>query len=302
MSNPVADPLPETSAIATDSAIDNELSSYRAFHPAAFVALACGVVAALSFVHWGFYIFAAIGVLFGILAMKRISRDPEIYTGKSIARAGIALCLIFGLAAASRAVADGFVRDREAAKFGREIAKVLADEPIERAIWYRLSAGEREATTPEAMMKQMREPGPGGATMYEQLAAPLMQIRDRLDETDSHSVEFDEVLSSDVVGLDPVAAVTLIFHPKGWSAGHGHSHDAAEPKPADPPADEKTVAIPKPKHMTKVEEPVYARLILKADVSTGKYRWKIDEVTFPYVKGGAKVEFDDGVDTHGHSH
>lgn len=299
MSIPVADPLPETSAIATDSAIDNELSSYRAFHPAAFASLACGVIATLSFVHWGFYIIAALGVLAGAIAMKRISRDPEIYTGKGIARAGIALSLIFGLAAASRAAADGFVRDREAAKFGREIAKVLSEEPIERTIWYRLSAAERESTTPEAMMKQMREPGPGGATMFEQMAAPLMQIRDRLDETDSHSVEFDEVLSSSVVGLNPVAAVTLIFHPKGSPDSHGHSHGEAQPK-ATPPADEKS-SLPKPKHMTKLDQPVYARLIIKADVSTGKYRWKIDEVTFPYIKGG-KVEFDDGVDTHGHSH
>lgn len=318
----MADPLPETSAIAADSAIENELSTYRAYHPASIAALACGVIASLSFVHWGFYIIAVLGILCGATAMRRINRDPEIYTGKGLARAGIALSLIFGLSAVSRTAADDFIRNREATKFGRYIAEVLANEPIDNAIWLRLTPNEREKTSPEQLMKQLNEPGPSGMTAFEQMAAPFMKIHYRLEDTDPHAVEFDQVIRTSTVGLNPVAGITFVFHPKGWASAHGHAHadadghdhadskadaKAADTKAADekteaPTAEEKFTSRRGLDHMTKVDDPVYAHMIIKADVVGGKYRWWIQEVAFPYEVGKTDVKLEADVDTHGHSH
>jgi len=98
----------------TNSAIENELPAYRAISPQAVVALICGLLAILSFANLYFLAFAAAAIGLGLLAERKIRRDPEIWTGRGLAHAGAALGLVFGLSAVTSEVVQGYLRSRSA--------------------------------------------------------------------------------------------------------------------------------------------------------------------------------------------
>jgi len=104
----------------TPSAIENELSTYRAISQLAIFSLICGVLALFSFAHLFFLAFAILAVVFGILANRAITRLPDMLTGRRLANAGMALGLVFGLISSTYTIVQSLVLTREAQQFGQK--------------------------------------------------------------------------------------------------------------------------------------------------------------------------------------
>ena len=149
------DQKPLASISAPTSGIDNEIAAYRAISPAAILSLICGVLAVLCFTSWFFLAFTLAAIVLGLSAERRIRRDPEIWTGRKLAQAGMALGLVFGLAAVTSTLVQDFLRSRGAGQFASQYAEVLKKGRIEDAAFYTVSPPAREGKKPVEIYKEL---------------------------------------------------------------------------------------------------------------------------------------------------
>jgi hypothetical protein len=71
---------------------------YRAVSALAVASLVCGVLSVLCAVWWFMGVAPLAGVVLGLVALRRIGRRPELFTGVEFAYAGIALSAVFWIA------------------------------------------------------------------------------------------------------------------------------------------------------------------------------------------------------------
>lgn len=107
------------SAIANHSteAVAPEAEQYQALSSLAVASLAFGVFSLLALLDWSLGVVPVVGVLFGLRALSRIRRYPDEFTGALLAKAGIALSVVFLLSGWARLsyvrateVPDGYER------------------------------------------------------------------------------------------------------------------------------------------------------------------------------------------------
>ncbi len=130
------------------SVIENELPAYRAISRLAVFSLIFGFLAIFSFAHWFFYLFAILAIVAGVAANMTIGRYSDVLTGKGLASAGIALGLIFGLAAGTVATVESYVRNREAEKFAKKLVVMLKAPSPGEAFWWSHHPDMRKEKTP----------------------------------------------------------------------------------------------------------------------------------------------------------
>lgn len=73
-----------------------ETEGYRAVNASAVVSLLLGLASAATFLDWRLAVLPAVGLLSGTSALWKIRRAPEIWTGATLARLGVALSIGLG--------------------------------------------------------------------------------------------------------------------------------------------------------------------------------------------------------------
>lgn len=260
---------PSTSVRST-AANENELLTYRAVSPRAVFSLIFGVLAVLCYTHWFFLTFAAVAILLGITADRKIQRFPDMLTGKALAQAGIVLGLLFGLTSVTIASVQGFLRERQAKSFALQYAERLEKGSLNELIWLGQAPSVRSKTTPDKMVKEMKDSG-ADQQMMDMQTAGVRELKEQLSKPGAE-VHFEKIEDHGIDGLNLYAAALYDVHL------------SAEPQERPIPEGER-----------------FALAYLKAAKVEGRYQWWVEELKFPYkpasfVKPQAAV--DDG---HGHA-
>jgi len=131
------------------STSEGESDSYRSMSVLAVLSLVLGLLSLLAFAPSPFFVWvfppAAIGT--GLLALRQIVGAPEVWAGKNLAKTGIALAILCGIASTC-------VRYAEGVRIGRS-GKAVADRFLEK-----LKAGDIESAywlmVPRELRKQIQ--------------------------------------------------------------------------------------------------------------------------------------------------
>lgn len=75
----------------------NPADAYRALATSAVASLALGVLSILALLDWWLALIPIAGVILGLVALRKIHKQPEEYTGRGVAIAGIVLGTLFWL-------------------------------------------------------------------------------------------------------------------------------------------------------------------------------------------------------------
>jgi hypothetical protein len=250
------------------SAIENEIPTYRAISPRAVFSLLSGVLAVLSFAHPVFLVCAAAAIVLGILADRKIVRYSDVLTGRGIAQAGIALGLVFGLAAITTTTVQDWILVRAASRFAKAYEGVLAKGTFEDAIWYGQSPLYRSQKTPLEVVNELKKSRPGGGSMFDLEQATLTKLRERIGQ--GADVHFQAIEQRGKEGMNVYAAALFELHP-----GAGQALPAGED---------------------------HAMVLMKGMKKNNRYEWWVDQVSYPYKPDSYKAPTKPVDDGHGHAH
>jgi hypothetical protein len=106
-----------------------DYTQYKALSAAAVASLVLGILSLLAFLHPWFVVIPVIGVVVGMLARKKIRANPAELTGDPVAKAGLMLCLVFGIAGPGY---QGYVYATEVPDWAKRIsyAELQPDESV----------------------------------------------------------------------------------------------------------------------------------------------------------------------------
>jgi hypothetical protein len=268
------------------SAIENEIPTYRAVSTRAVFAVLCGLMAALSFAHPAFYLFAVAAVALGFWADRSIQRYPDLLTGQGLARAGVAMGLVFGLSIFTITSVQAFLARREAGAFAAEYARMVKTGTLADLYWLNLAPQARASISPEENLKQMQGQKQE-APMTEMKFGGLNNLHRAVQGGAGGSITFSGI---EDVGREDLTLVALaLYDVQAAPAPHEHKEGEEHDHAAE--------AAPQASH---------AMAVIKGVVPEGKsgYEWWVDDVTYPYVPKTAALpetqkKSDDG---HGHAH
>lgn len=260
---------PAPSATDVQPVIENEIPAYRAISRLAVLSLVLGVLSVFCFADLTFLVAAVAAVVTGYLAERRIQRLPEILTGRGLAQAGLALGLIFGLAALTTDQVQSFLRKRDATRFANLYIGVLKKGSFDDCLWYRVPPSVRKNMSPADAVAQMQKSA-RDPSMMENQVGPIRAIKDRLASDPKETLTFSSIEQQGLEGLDPYALAVL------------------------------RLAGPGSKRFPNKEE--FALLVLKGNRDGNKLDWWIENFEYPYKPKThvmATKPVDDG---HGHGH
>jgi len=246
---------PSTAKVpASAPAIENEIPAYRAVSRAAIFSLIFGILGLLSFVHWFFYLAAALAVVLGIYAERKIQRFPDALTGRGLARVGTALGLIFGLSSLSIDLVQGQIRTRQAERFARALPDILKSGSIEQFLFYKVPPATRDSKSESEVMEQVQKSRPDPSNVQavvkdQYQLGPIVDLKARL-ALPTETIRFERIEKTGMEGLTPWAAALYKLE------GPGNQY------------------------FPKKEE--YALIIVKQDPSSPSAGWWIDHVAYPY--------------------
>lgn len=242
--NPATDPGP-----AAAPALDYVVPAYRAVSPLAVVSLVLGLFSVLCFASLNFLIAAVGAAVSGGLALRNIRRFPDMLTGQGIAQAGMALGLIFGMAAFSSSYLQYFLQKREATRFAEAILAMIREQPFENYVWYQAPPAEREKVTPQKALAEFRSSAPDPMMADGQLA-PYKSLKDRLD-LPGQQVSLERLLH---VGPDGLGVSAYALY---------------------------KISGPTSEQVKQDEE--YALGRFKANVENGRYAWRLETIEYPFT-------------------
>lgn len=90
-----------TAVLEPEVSDSTDYTQYKALSAAAVATLVIGILSLLAFLHPWFVAIPVAGLLVGWYARKTIRANPAEITGDPVAKAGILLCLLFGIAGPS---------------------------------------------------------------------------------------------------------------------------------------------------------------------------------------------------------
>ncbi len=83
--------------LAIPTATNNDYEQYRALSTAAVASLIVGLLSPLAILDWSLVAVPVVGVLVSLLAIVTVRRNRAELSGETLARAGLALSLLFGV-------------------------------------------------------------------------------------------------------------------------------------------------------------------------------------------------------------
>lgn len=251
--------------------IENEIPTYRAVSTRAIFALICGALAFFSFTSPVFYLFAVLAVVLGVSAERSIQRRPDTLTGRGLARAGVAMGLVFGLSIATITTVQDYLIKREAGLFATRYATMLKESPMADLYFVGLNPTVRATTNPQENLSRMAE-AREEAAFDEMRYGPLKALSEFLKADPGHTISFVEIEGLGSEDLIPVAVAVFKVEDAG----------------------------------DKDHESKFAMAVLKGMVPEGKrgYEWWVDDLRYPYQPQSyvAPVKAPAGDDGHGHAH
>ena len=130
------------SASSIDSTEDavhaDELSRYRSIHPMAVAAFLLGAGSSLALCHVVLWVLPIIGILVGLLAMRRVRSTES--GGLGVARSAIYLSCLFGIWAVSAAIASDMFLKVKATSFADAWMDLIEHGKLHQAHQWTLSA------------------------------------------------------------------------------------------------------------------------------------------------------------------
>ncbi len=287
---------------------ENELSGYKAINGAAIFSAIMGAASLLMFVDTYFFFVPLLAVLFGILALRRIKRFPDVYTGLKMAQAGIGLAVLFSLVSLSISFAYQFTLNKNAQAYADSLTDVLKARRPEELLFLKVPESQRGDLTPDKLVAQRLEGGVEGKMSVETDLKPLKQIvADR--EAPGASVAFDQIELAGYDKLTPFAFLRYSIsggaapheHKEGEAHDHkegdGHDHkdgDGHDHKEGDGHDHSAPVAS------ATSGEPKYVMIQIKGEKHKGRNAWYISDIVYPYKKGTATPKVEAVDDGHGH--
>ncbi len=251
----------------TVAAIDNEFPAYRALSGSAIVAMLLGIASILSFANLTFLVAAGAAIVVGVLADRKIRRRTQFLTGQKFARAGIVLGTIFGLGSISSAAVQTIVQNIQANRYAKVVEGILQKKSLGEAALLQYPPDERAKLSAAQAQEAYVKSAPGGP---DSPALPLGVLMKRLNSSPQQKIR--------LARIEKVA-------PDGLDVGAGALFDIDGPASPEFPKEEE-----------------FALVVLKAQVSGGRFAWRIDDVVYPYTPDSyvpTPTKVDDG---HGHNH
>lgn len=266
------DTKPATTDLNLDhrAVIENEIPTYRAVSTRAIFALLCGLLAAFSFTHPIFYLFAVLAVILGVSADRSIQRHPDMLTGQTLARLGVLLGLVFGLSIAAITNLQSLLIRREASVFATQYAQTLKSGTIQDLYWLGLPPVVRETKTAQEYWTELQGSAKQELAMNEMKNAPLRALYERLKSSPDQKVSFQHVEGqSDDRDMTPV--ILAVFEIDG---------------PATPEHSEHELALG----------------VIKGFMpeNSSKYEWWMDDLRYPYQPATYVIPEKPVDDGHGH--
>ncbi|WP_435022054.1 DUF4190 domain-containing protein [Tundrisphaera sp. TA3] len=249
------------------SIIENEIPTYRAISSAAVFSLLLGIASFLCFTHVGFIGVAIAAVLVGVLALRGIDRRSDVLTGSNLARVGITLGLVCGIAAFTSNVVQAMMLKRESTQFASDFVEVLKNEPMAVALWYHQPPGVRSDKKPDEVVEELKKAAQGPAgDAYATQSTPVLKIKEIVKA--KGDVHFEKIETSLYQGLTAYANALLEVH---------------NPSAKDP-----------------AEKEAFARLRIRRDAANARNEWTVEELEYPYKPASYVEKVAAPDDGHGH--
>ena len=128
-----------TAVLETETTESTGYADYRALSAAAIATLVVGILSLTAFLHPWFVAMPGVGLILGIVAIKKIRAKPTELTGEPVVKAGMALCLFCGIAGPSY---QGYVYATEVPDWAQRISygalqpdPETSREPIPASAW-----------------------------------------------------------------------------------------------------------------------------------------------------------------------
>lgn len=271
------------------SPIENELPSYRAISALAVISALLGVVSALCFVDLNWLPAAALGLIFGVMAERKIRRRPDVLTGRSFAQAGIALSVIFATSSFAYSQWQSYLLHRSVTRFARTFTKTLneakAAKPLDttRVLFYLMPPAERAALAPEDVSNAVQQMFKDSLTLKE-ADHTIRSLFDRAGQ--NKTIKFVEIENAAYQDMGAMASILLTIdngpsHADSHDTEDGHAHD--RPKAGQEGLD-------------------HALVVLRGVTDASKFGWYVDQISSPYTPMSYKPAVKKATDEHGHSH
>jgi hypothetical protein len=258
-----------------DPVIPNQLPAYRAISVLAVFSLFFGIIAIFSFAHQAFYVFSILAIVMGILANRAIKHYPDMLTGGSLAKAGIALGLIFGLVSGTYTGVQYFVRLRAAESFGTKYAEVLKTGGEGDVLWYTLHPTQRKDKTPSQVLQDFDSSKAKERMMVEQKHGPLRSLRKRLASSKDEQIHLVKIRN---VGQDDSRGAEVVIYAVGLYEVEG------------------------PGSKEFPEKHQYAAVVFKGNAKGRQFEWWVDDLKFPFNQEDLTPSVQPVDDGHGHAH
>ncbi len=289
------------------SAVENEIPAYRAIPPLAIAGLLAGFASLLCFAWLGFLPLAVLAILCGGLALRKIHRQPDMYTGRGFAQLGIAFGLIFGLSSFTYTTATTWVLSSRAESFAKgQLLPIFQEAAVSDAaqnnaslndaLWYKAPPERRRSMTPEQVRQAMDNPNAPGTAFLEQQVGGLVSLMEHLKlwpGAETKYVKIERTGSDDAV---PVAVALLEIK---WPESAVHNHDEHEHDPNDPNAtEEEKLEAKQASSMNRRGD--FMAVVLKSRREGRSLAWWVDDYVYPYrpdTYASKAKKVDDG---HGH--
>ena len=115
--------------LETEATETTDYADYRALSAAAIATLVVGILSLTAFLHPWFFAMPVAGIILGIVALKKIRANSAELTGELVAKAGLVMCLVFGIAGPSY---QGYVYATEVPDWAQRIsyAELQPDEAV----------------------------------------------------------------------------------------------------------------------------------------------------------------------------
>lgn len=271
------------------SAIENEIPTYRAVSTLAVFAVLCGLLGALSFTHWAFYLFAAAAVVLGFWADRSIQRRSDVLTGRGLARTAMAMGLIFGLSIFTITAVQQFLARREAAAFALQYGERLKSGSLAELYWIGLVPTARASLSPEENLKQMQS-RQEDAAMMDMKYAGLRKLTQELHASPESTIKFNSIEKLDREDLTLVALALFDVHIGASKDEHKEGEPAKEGEAAHD-------------HEHHEAFDGHALAVIKGAVPENKnaYEWWVEDVHYPYTPKTANLPEKKVDDGHGHA-
>lgn len=195
----------ETQTRADASIIENEIPTYRAVSRLAVASVLLGLGSLAAFIDLWFLPLAVLAVIAGAMAERKIRLYSDVLTGRRLAQAGLALGLVFGLAATTNALVSDFLLKRRIEQFSGLYVATLREKPLADAIWYRMPPSSRRGLSTREALNRLQ--GSGDRDVIMSQLGPTQKLKERLDT--GATLRLDEVEQRGIEKLRPYGLVRL---------------------------------------------------------------------------------------------